>query len=147
MLLPVGKGTAAEQFCSEKVEGRRKRKKRFDSWKARKGRKRLAYIHMMVTLCLGQVAVFWDAWDYIPGEGSSFVDETLHSAWCQCHLSLPLLLWQRGEEEAGGNSGDSAIRHSENFLWPHGTWPLGHKGSRLHKMWLKTNTNLWSLLN
>lgn len=48
MLLPVEKGTKTGQFCSEIVEGTRKMG--FASSKARKGRKCLVYIRMMVTV-------------------------------------------------------------------------------------------------
>lgn len=54
--------------------------------------------------------------------------ETLHSTWHYCNLSVPLLLWQRSENETAGDSGESTIRHSDNFLWWHSNWPLHTMG-------------------
>lgn len=107
MLLPVAKGATAEQSCSGKVQGRKKRKKN-GSQIIRNGGKLLVCIAVMLTLCGKQTWVCWDARDWIPREGSCCF------AWC--NLALLLLLWQRSEKEAAGDNGESTIRHSDNFL-------------------------------
>lgn len=115
---------------------------RFHSQKAKKVKKSLSCIHMMVALCWGQEGVCWAA--IHPGMRRDLSAQRSPITLPVC-LALCLFLWQTSEE-VYNDSRDSTNKCSDKFLWMHCTWPSGNKG-RMQKMSLKTNTYVHSCPN